>query len=378
MDVCGKRGSKKLSGVQSLYVPELRKLVRSVYQKQGLPVPKGLSRMTRTELCQLLSTTKEGMKHLPETYCDKMGGLSNFRNSCYLDSLLVSILHKDNKYINSIIRSKTHNPPVSGADVSKDVKALQDSLKDLKKVLKAGTVQRCIPTRVILSRLNKHYVAPALQQNFLMAQLSPEDVWNLLMIIFANNHQGMKITKNTYALYDDGSMTEYDINNAPYTNVQSEYQNSIILDSSDMDEAMTMFDNLIHPHVTMLDDANLFRPTPAEEYNVKIDFREITDAPFLHFYIRRGVITAFGQVKDTTEVTPDQIITTNSGKKYSLSSIVVHLGGTRGGHYIAYISCKGMWYRYDDLGPSFTRIGGYDSVMELDDVRENCTNIFYL
>jgi hypothetical protein len=56
---------------------------------------------------------------------------------------------------------------------------------------------------------------------------------------------------------------------------------------------------------------------------------------------------------------PAETVTLQDERMLFLSSIVVY----QGVHYTVYVKCGGTWFYYDDLGPSFDKVGDYDQLL---------------
>ena len=97
---------------------------------------------------------------------------------------------------------------------------------------------------------------------------------------------------------------------------------------------------------------------------------EIEDATVLAFTIDR--ITPTGKFFQEPINAPPELIL-KKGRQLFLRSMVLYTGGM---HYICYFHCQGAWYEYNDLGPTFTRIGSFDDMMDRNPQPDTHATIF--
>ena len=69
------------------------------------------------------------------------------------------------------------------------------------------------------------------------------------------------------------------------------------------------------------------------------------------------------QIVIEKSIIPNQQITV-SKQVLKLSAIVIHYGNVGGGHYIALLRCRRMWYLYNDTEDSIEKIGSYRNMLD--------------
>ena len=114
-------------------------------------------------------------------------------------------------------------------------------------------------------------------------------------------------------------------------------------------------------------------------YSKKIEKIKIIYAPYIIFSLQRIGQTEVGEsffISDN--VIPDKTIIIGNNT-LELNSIIIHTGGIQGGHYTSYFYLNNNWYYYDDLNSKnlYVLIGTYETLMNQRNIKQNSTLLFY-
>ena len=157
------------------------------------------------------------------------------------------------------------------------------------------------------------------------------------------------------------------------------------------------------------DSGDLYNPDPKRDnsfksggntYRRRLQTREVLDAPYLVFSVHR-----FNFLDNSfceAYISPNKTIKLpERSKKLTLFAIVVHQGDTdelssdededdmyqrmltsgdtvsSAGHYTAYFKCGSEWFYYDDLGPSITKVGSYNDMIQSDPDPETRGTLYF-
>jgi hypothetical protein len=330
--------------------------------------------------------------------CEDLGGFTNSANSCYLDSTLYSILHEENKYISDLILYvdvKTLSIPstritlTTSPELLKITLQIQTLLRIAQNVIHGGGLLYCGDLRKAFTTYDVIYQGvtgiKVTKVNWTSAQLSPYDVINQITKIFSTpsivdfvHEREDVISINPLEVV----VTETYITRRPF--VYGVHQNQI----ADYDPKRNIFNNKekefnlkdLLRTVEVIDDGK----------NITAYIHEyLSDAPLLFIHLDRIAGQHIVQPKSsrvsaqeipmskiTTVVHPDEQIRVKS-RTLNLVSITIHLGGSGGGHYIAYIKCGDSWYLYNDVGfKSLVKIGAFNQLDE--HILTDATDFLYI
>jgi ubiquitin C-terminal hydrolase len=378
-----------------------------------------------TDFPKLLNTILESNL---ENDCLNLKGLKYTGNSCYLDSTLFCLLSIKNNFIDEYVLYKNLNTlngstlDITCSDTEKkDIKIrknIQDNLLDITlSIRNLYNVKTCSNLRKSLSLCRNREFAGTEQQDagefllFLFQIFQVNEMISSYQITATNDPDKMDKTKNpTYKNWDY-------IGNIKYT-----YSSPIItIDISNLDRLQNRNNRLLKngKHIkdtslqtflqyavpSTLSDDNLYYPdkklNPDEFYKYTINTKKLISSSYIVFNIARigikkdkyGIpidingkqltvyqfdkfITIFNNFPITI---PQNITVKKKNKHLSLSSIVIHSGGSLGGHYTCYFKCSDKWFFYDDNPSSINLIGSYNDVMNISKMnpKNNATLIFY-
>jgi len=279
-------------------------------------------------------------------------GLSYDANSCYMDSLLMSLFFNKNKFIDQEIFKDTNvltqryivcknekNKDISLKEQQNNVKKIQTELKNIRRSIRGkNDIKNCSTLRTLINNCRG-------SQSF--HKRTEQDAGEFLKYLFGifNVRESMVIEKHIKYIIDSSVDKE----------VKNIYKSYPIIDitSTELDELGKKSYNLssfINKHEkTLFDDKNLVE----NKYSIKIEDERVLESPIIIFNIHRiDLDKKFIKKK----LYPSRILflpglktlslKTLSLKTLSLKAIVVHDGE---GHYICYFNSKGNWYYYNDL-----------------------------
>jgi len=157
------------------------------------------------------------------------------------------------------------------------------------------------------------------------------------------------------------------------------------------------------------DSGDLYNPDPKRDnsfrsggniYRRRLQTREVLDAPYLVFSVHR--VSFLNNSFCEAYINPNKTIKLpERSKKLTLFAIVVHQGytdelseeededdmlqrmmisgdaPTSAGHYTAYFKCGSEWFYYDDLGPSITKVGSYEDMIQSDPDPETRGTLYF-
>lgn len=341
MKSCGKKQKKNVEGLQGMSVVELRERVSHLY-----PYLTKLHTFKRQELCDILSRG-----------CDNIGGLTNKKNSCYLDSILMGLFHNHNPYLrDKILKREIHfdNPQLQ--DIALDI---QRMLNKVNAAFIDGKKGACTRLRVAFQKFDEIYSTEygIEQLDWKEEQLEPTDVIKFFIRVF-------KIPNDCkYRFQSTG------INGKTKTPVTNDIRETTFADahiSADLlyDQKEVRMKQFIpvEKTTTSFDNDNLWKPGDVE-FKKKLVIKSYLKAPMFIVHVSR----IFGDEKIKTPFIPEKALKLKENKHIlHLRSVVVHHGQTHdSGHYTCYLLCQNTWFHYDDVNFSvLEKIGDFDKMLK--------------
>ena len=262
--------------------------------------------------------------HLPTFALDWTG------NSCYIDSVLVSLFSEPNDFL-------TYN------FFEKEIvyKEIQYELKNIYK-------------RENVKKLRETF------RNFKVSQrfhgTDTQDAGEFLQYLFTI----FDITPNKQIRY---TYISNDKNNFKLTSKIINDKSSpiilITLTGLNKDNTYNLCSFIKQKELAEFDNNNLFKYN-GETYKYRLEITKYI-SPFIVFYIQRQNLDgSFNKIK----MVPSPFLITPSYSKLSLSAIVIHTGGA---HYVCVYKYDEIWYYYNDMSKNkIKEIGSFEQMLEID------------
>lgn len=296
--------------------------------------------------------TKRCLKERPSSSASTSTSTPSFlrndgRNSCYLDSTLVALLHDKRSPIRRVLLSSSKTPNTNSEQTKELSQRIRKELVNVVHIIdgKAKTNKRaaCTNMRRMFKKYEKAYKSANkvnyIEEEWLFSQNSPSDVIQIMMRIFNFPHH---VT----------------------TNKGKYFFNS--------------------PEIYALDDAKKYK---VKDYIPKTTIHaDNTDITSTLEYIQAScmyvsIMRTLNEDKVTAPVITSETIQLNKHEMH-LSSIIVHQGDSADhGHYIAFIKSTkdNSWYMYDDLSYKLQKIGSFKDITAWHNgyIMKNSVGYFY-
>ena len=280
------------------------------------------------------------------------------KNSCYIDSLFLTLFYSKNKFIkNEILKA-----PINDHGNSK-LKEIGKKIKiELIKIYKRENINTCTNIRKLFENYYKllKIIKPKFKlissnDNWISSQLDVFELLELLTTIF-------KI-KNTTKIIDANNPAFY-----------SNFVNMIPIDFLMTDQLH--IENIYPSYETTykLSDSDAYIDSYGIKHTTYIKKTEILKAPYLMIRISRN----FAGVKSRVKVIPPAFLKLKENKsKLYLSSMIIHYGTNRSGHYISLIKIDDIWYEYDDIVNKFKIIGTLKDIIANSNYTRGIVGLIY-
>jgi len=243
------------------------------------------------------------------------------RNSCYIDSALLSIFHNKDKFIEDVLlKAPLHNYKNDlnkiGNDIRKELIKIYDIISN-RKIDKTNT---CFLLRKLLNDYYKNFIKIYpnkyiidKREDWRKSQLDTFDIFDLLNIIF-------------------------DYNNFVYN---------------------IPFDLLIEKKKILI--KNIFKKSLLKSNKLVLK-----------------IFRNSGTTKLDIKVIPSKTIKLPKNSfDLHLTSIIIHYGNIGGGHYICLYKSNNKWFEYDDLNKIPTYIGSLSKIIKNDNYISNIVGLVY-
>ena len=298
-----------------------------------------------------------------------------FKNSCYQDSVLLSLLAIPNKFIDEKILNKDIKDVVSkrnqiykcSESIEEDITRRTDIQKELISIMNIvrnpndeDKDQTCSRLRELIRK------CPSIGgQEF--HNKSMQDAGEFLTYLFLlfgiENTRKQTITnKYTNNIFEkEETLTDF------ITSVRKTVSSPVVLIPPDgLKENASIGNYLIYKENSIMDQENLAKAPNGEYYNRLIVTNKIEDADYLVFYIQRKQLQTDGKIIVLeTKIIPNRFISLNKKKTLYLHAIVTY----KSSHYTCYIKCKKKWYYYNDMSNDILYIGDYDELINKSEER---------
>jgi hypothetical protein len=278
-------------------------------------------------------------------------------NSCYIDSLLVSLFNTNNENIRKTILeaplkyySKYPNLLDNGNKIREELISIYEIISSQKE---QSQKKECKIFRLLLQQYYKDYKKYVNKTydniEWTRTQNDYADILTFLPVIF-----------------DIPNTLKYKLND------RIEYK--YFVDLFSLDELLTSDKIYIKD----------FYPKYKRTFESENEYGEIEiftktieylAAPFLFILFNRILLSE----KISTRIIPSLKLKLkeNTNNLY-LNSIIIHRGSKDFGHYTCLYECKGIWYEYDDLNIKNRKIiGSFENIIKNDNYTENISGLLY-
>ena len=278
-------------------------------------------------------------------------------NSCYIDSLLVSLFNTNNENIKKTILDaplKTYTKYPKLLDIGNKIRNELLSIYEIISSQKEQSEKKeCRNFRLLLQQYYKNYKKYVNKTydtiEWTQTQNDYADILTFLPVIF-----------------DIPNTLKYKLND------RIEYK--YFVDLFSLDEL------LVTDKIYIKD----FYPKYKRTFESENEYGEIQiftktieclAAPFLFILFNRILLSE----KISTRIIPSLKLKLKENKNnLYLNSIIIHRGMKEVGHYTCLYECKGIWYEYDDLNiKNRKKIGSFENIIKNDDYTENISGLLY-
>ena len=294
-----------------------------------------------------------------------MTGLKYTGNSCYQDTILISLLAIPNKFIDREIINKdidkisldekreikcseinTKNDRIRRTKIKMELIKIMNSMRN-----KGETIKTCSKLREYI----KDCPSTGGQE---FHGTGTQDAGEFLMYLFSL----FNIEKTT---------TRYIQNIATNDLVNSVNKLESYYESSNREELVppiisihsnSLIDTNISYYLNFEDDTifgerDTYIASDNKKYKRKIMYDSVKDSEYLIFKIER---LSENNMRKYNRIVPDEFVILQSDRKLYLHSIIVH----RASHYTCYIKCENSWFYYNDMDNNFEYVGNYKNMIE--------------
>ena len=266
------------------------------------------------------------------------------KNSCYLDSILVSLFHdNDLNLINyPLIKFKNKN-------LNKKANNLKNELSNIYEIIaerKNSNNKKCSLLRQIL-----------------------DDFYNNLIDIYPD-----KIIIGENENWIDSQLDIFDFLNL-YEKIFNIPNNIIIKEGNNIFNS-NLFYNI--PTELLLDKNKVFIKKILPSFKIKNNDLIIQTTLLKADKLFLKIFRNLDYFKLETKIIPSKTLKLKENNfDLHLTSLIIHYGTNIGGHYICLYKFNNKWFEYDDMNKSPTYIGSLNKIIQNDNYISNIVGLVY-
>ena len=297
----------------------------------------------------------------PEKSVKKLIPIPNKANSCYMDTVLFSLLYREK--MPRIIKEKLFLDPINEKVCIGQLGTLREYLGNLRKFIFGKTSENyCINFRRLIS---------SCETGKKFSGTNEQDVGEFLIFLFDIFQVKGSVTEYIiYGIFPSGKSVEK----------TSETTDNSLINFTDSFYLSTVNDIPISKLLnkkTITEGISFSSDETGNDYIGKIErVNVLKTLGFYVFYIQRA---HSGFEKDTVLeniVIPDEQIIIGK-ETLRLYSVIFHIGNVSGGHYLCCFLYNEKWYLYDDMKSYFSLIGDYEKLIEYKPIKKRGILFFY-
>jgi hypothetical protein len=274
-----------------------------------------------------------------------LGFLNYKNNSCYLDTFLVSIMHKkDNNIIKNIMSVSVRHEGKNKLTLGKYSNEIKDEFKKIYNIIQKGeSTYICTKLRDLFTKYDKQYIKQVEEKlekiEWMTSQQEPRDVINIIDRVL-----NLKMDTVVSQKIDNGDENKIDV---LFNNL-----NIDLAHNKDKDEYVKDY--------LPINKEKMYNQISKKEFIKETTYLS-TKGLFVN--ILRGYYDENqNEVKSKSKVIPLENVKINDTKLDLVSMIVHHGDSTHGGHYTCYIKNEDEWYHFDDMKDDYKFIGKFSNI----------------
>ena len=306
--------------------------------------------------------------------CEMITGLEWTKNSCYMDSVLHALFAIPNDFTSSLLSfdmslDTRKNVCQSGMTKELSDKYIQDIQQELRNIADTIRGKATHPVKDVTKLRHLIKKCPTMQ-NFSGPgmQDSGEFLSYMLNLFPGSNTATTQIVSYGTNNDKDKFLGDTVLNTTHSVVISVVPQRLLELDMIDITDFLVEYNDSGE-----LTPDNMYRLNN-HTFRRRVATTTLIDAPIVIFNINRR--NPEDESIITTSIIPIETFALPSEKEFSLSAIVVFVGGC---HYTCYYNCNSEWYLYDDMANvNIVRIGTYDDLIENTDVMTDGTTFYYI
>ena len=349
--------------MKALLDPELKQLKKSLIALAPTKELEISSKKTIEDIKKLSEKIRQ--EYNTSGICEKPTLLKYAENTCYMDSILMSLLQHPTKFIWNNILTKDLSQIKSEC---KNIQAIQHELQTLTASINSGFVQNICNVNNFQEEIKKNCNGD--QAFGQKGQQDPQEFIKFLYKIFG-------ITVEQYRLHETYTRQEAD---EQVENIVAYNTERRVL-SIGVGYEMVESENPVQYTINIREKQRVDNwiqhkdKTSYKDVNKRYTLKDAQDW-IIYARISSEIIGS-----DDIQFTPDEFIQiknknneNNENKFFKLTRIIIN----HGGHYTAYIKCGDIWFHYNDKINLFKNIGEFGNLITQQNVQKRSYLLMYI